>query len=104
LRDGVTGNTSGFEPEDEGSTPSPAASCPRSRTSGFGGHYPPQSKIASGTSGQNKTGEVVFIRFFSGRINKNSQVPAGLFCAAYDLRGSDSLPDYELEALTELKD
>ena len=25
LRDGVTGNTSGFEPEDEGSTPSPAA-------------------------------------------------------------------------------
>ena len=26
LRDGVTGNTSGFEPEDEGSIPSPAAS------------------------------------------------------------------------------
>ena len=25
LRDGVAGNTSGFEPEDEGSTPSPAA-------------------------------------------------------------------------------
>ena len=25
LRDGVTGNTSGFEPEDEGSTPSSAA-------------------------------------------------------------------------------
>ena len=25
LRDGVTGNTSGFELEDEGSTPSPAA-------------------------------------------------------------------------------
>ena len=25
LRDGVTGSTSGFEPEDEGSTPSPGA-------------------------------------------------------------------------------
>ena len=25
MRDGVTGNTSGFELEDEGSTPSPAA-------------------------------------------------------------------------------
>jgi hypothetical protein len=25
LRDGVTGNTAGFELEDEGSTPSPAA-------------------------------------------------------------------------------
>lgn len=28
LRDGVTGNTSGFEPEDEGSIPSPAAKHP----------------------------------------------------------------------------
>ncbi len=28
LRDGVTGSTSGFELEDEGSTPSPAANLP----------------------------------------------------------------------------
>ena len=46
----------------------------------------------------------MFIRFFSGEIDKDSQVAAGLFCAASDLRASDGLPDYELEALTELKD
>ena len=35
MWDGVTGNASGFELEDEGSTPSPTASLDLSRTSAF---------------------------------------------------------------------
>ena len=46
----------------------------------------------------------MFIRFVSAEIDERSQVAAGLFCAAADLRWSDGLPDYEFDALTELKD
>jgi len=46
----------------------------------------------------------VFVRFVSSEIDYDSQVPAGLFCAAARLRASAELPDYELEALTILKD
>ena len=46
----------------------------------------------------------MFIRFFSGEIDPRSQVPAGLFCAASELRWSDGLPDYEFEAITDLRD
>src|SRR5258706_2619216 len=46
----------------------------------------------------------MFIRFVGAEIDKHSHVPAGLFCAASQLRWSDGLPDYEFEALTELKD
>jgi len=45
----------------------------------------------------------MFIRFFSGEIDPRSHVAAGLFCAASQLRWSDGLPDYEFDALTELK-
>ena len=38
LQDGVTGNTSGFELEDEGSTPSPAANL-LNATEGTSIHY-----------------------------------------------------------------
>ena len=37
-------------------------------------------------------------------IDERSHVTAGLFCAASQLRWSESLPDYEFDALTELKD
>ena len=46
----------------------------------------------------------MFIRFASGEIDEDSHVPAGLFCAAYELRWSDELPDYEYELLVELRD
>jgi hypothetical protein len=43
----------------------------------------------------------MFIRFVSGEIDEYSHVPAGLFCAAYELNGY--LPKYEVEALRDLK-
>jgi hypothetical protein len=46
----------------------------------------------------------MFIRFVSGEIDDRSHVTAGLFCAASQLRRSGGLPDYEFEALTEMKD
>lgn len=46
----------------------------------------------------------MFIRFVSGEIDCASHVSAGLFCAASRLRWSDDLPDYEFEALIELRD
>lgn len=49
-------------------------------------------------------GEVMFIRFVSGEIDESSHVAAGLFCAAAELRWSDGLPDYEFDALVELRD
>jgi hypothetical protein len=47
--------------------------------------------------------EEMFIRFVSAQIDEDSRVSAGLFCAAYELRWTDSLPEYELEALSELR-
>ena len=47
---------------------------------------------------------IMFIRFISGEIDDDSHVPAGLFCAAYELRCSYALPQYELDALDELRD
>jgi len=46
----------------------------------------------------------MFIRFISGAIHERAHVAAGLFCAAGELRRSEGLPDYEFDALTELKD
>jgi hypothetical protein len=46
----------------------------------------------------------MFIRFVSGKIDEDSLVAAGLFCAASELRWSEGLPDYEFEALKELRD
>jgi hypothetical protein len=46
----------------------------------------------------------MFIRFISSEIDERSQVAAGLFCAASDLRWSDELPDYEFDALSALRD
>lgn len=46
----------------------------------------------------------MFIRFVSAEIDGSSHVAAGLFCAASDLRWSEGLPDYEFDALTELRD
>ena len=46
----------------------------------------------------------MFIRFVCGEIDEDSHVAAGLFCAASQLRWSEGLPDYEFDALTELKD
>ena len=48
--------------------------------------------------------EFMFIRFVSGEVHERSQVAAGLFCAASQLRWSDGLPDYEFDALAELRD
>jgi hypothetical protein len=45
----------------------------------------------------------MYIRFYTGEIDERSHVPAGLFCAASYLRWSDSLPEHEFDALTELK-
>ena len=47
---------------------------------------------------------VMFIRFVSGEIDSDSHVPAGLFCAARELRRSEGLPDYEFDLLCELGD
>ena len=46
----------------------------------------------------------MFIRFVSSEIDEDSHVSAGLFCAASQLRWSDDLPQYEFDALSELKD
>src|SRR5712691_6157676 len=48
--------------------------------------------------------EVMFIRFVGAEIDEHAHVAAGLFCAASKLRWSEDLPDYEFDALTELKD
>ena len=45
----------------------------------------------------------MFIRFYSGETDERSQVATGLFCAASELRWSKGLPDYEFDALNELK-
>jgi hypothetical protein len=45
----------------------------------------------------------MFIRFVSGEIDENSHASAGLFCAASKLRWTDDLPDYDFDALSELK-
>ena len=45
----------------------------------------------------------MFIRFVSGEIDEYSHVAAGLFCAAAELRCSYGLPDYDYEALDELR-
>ena len=47
-------------------------------------------------------GERMFIRFVSGEIDQYSQVSAGLFCAALELKWTDGLPQYEFDALSEL--
>ena len=49
-------------------------------------------------------GDVVFIRFFSGEVDEDSHLAAGLFCAASDLYCADGLPEYEVDALAELRD
>jgi len=46
----------------------------------------------------------MFIRFVSAEIDERSHVAAGLFCAASNLRWSQGLPDYEFDAITELRD
>jgi len=46
----------------------------------------------------------MFIRFFSSEIDERSHLPAGLFCAASELSWSYDLPEYELDALIELRD
>ncbi len=46
----------------------------------------------------------MFIRFVSGDIDERSNVAAGLFCAASELRWRHDLPDYEFDALMELRD
>ena len=46
----------------------------------------------------------MFIRFVSGGIDPDSRVSAGLFCAVSDLLCADGLPDYEYDALREVKD
>ncbi|HKO99563.1 MAG TPA: hypothetical protein VJU86_21470 [Pyrinomonadaceae bacterium] len=46
----------------------------------------------------------MFIRFVCGGIDQDSHVAAGLFSAALDLLWAGELPDYELEALTEIRD
>lgn len=49
------------------------------------------------------SGVFMFIRFVSGQIDERSRVSAGLFCAASELRWSDGLPDYEFDAIEELR-
>ena len=95
MRDGVAGNTSGFELEDEGSTPSPAANLFQTRNRYFDWFYEEKEVVDF---------EDMFIRFVGPEIDERSHVAAGLFCAASQLRWSGGLPDYEFDALTELKD
>lgn len=45
----------------------------------------------------------MYIRFYSGEIDEDSQLAIGLFNAAEDLCESGGLADHELEALTEVK-
>ena len=93
FRDGAIGNTSGFEPENGGSNPSPGASLSVQRK---GVSIVIRRKEAS--SG----GPTVYIRFVCGEIDKDSHVLAGLFCAVRRLWYDDLLPDYELDALREV--
>ena len=46
----------------------------------------------------------MFIRFVSSEVDEDSHVSAGLFCAASQLRWAVGLPEYEFDALTELRD
>ena len=46
----------------------------------------------------------MFIRFVSGAVDEDSHMPAGLFCAAFDLLDSGELPEYELHLLREAKE
>ena len=46
----------------------------------------------------------MFIRFVSGEIDRQAHVSAGLFCAASQLRWTDDLPEYEVEALARTRD
>jgi hypothetical protein len=46
----------------------------------------------------------MFIRFVRGEIDEDSHVRAGLFCAAFELLDSNDLPEYEYEALREVKE
>ena len=48
-------------------------------------------------------GARMFIRFTSGELDPYARVRAGLFCAARDLLWSDDLPEYEFDALCELR-
>ena len=50
----------------------------------------------------NDTTTFMFIRFVSGKVDEDSHVLAGLFCAAYDLAYSGDIPRYEFEAVREL--
>jgi hypothetical protein len=45
----------------------------------------------------------MFIRFVSSEVDEDSHVSAGLFCAASKLRWTDELPDYEFDALSDLR-
>ena len=45
----------------------------------------------------------MFIRFVSGEIDECSHVLAGLFSAAYRLRTDHDVPDYDLDALNEVR-
>lgn len=45
----------------------------------------------------------MFIRFVSGETDADSQVSAGLFCAANEIWRYGYMPEYEFDALTELK-
>ena len=45
----------------------------------------------------------MFIRFVSSDIDEGSHVSAGLFCAASQLRSVDGLPEYEFDALSDLR-
>src|SRR5437870_3398513 len=65
LRDGVTGNASGFELEDEGSTPSPAANLFKLAT---------RISIDSTNKKQAVDLEVMFIRFVGAEIDERSHV------------------------------
>jgi hypothetical protein len=93
LRDGVTGNTSGFEPEDEGSIPSPAANLSSLNAKRY---------FDCDSRKRVVDGEFMFIRFVSSDIDHSSCVSAGLFCAAFQLKTVDGLPEYEFDALSDL--
>jgi hypothetical protein len=45
----------------------------------------------------------MFIRFVSSEIDEHSHVSAGLFCAASKFRWTDELPDFEFDALSEVR-
>ncbi|SRR6266404_752559 len=46
----------------------------------------------------------MFMRFVSSEVDEDSHVSAGLFCAASQLRSADAVPEYEFDALTELRE